>query len=51
VLGRLLGANVSLYVGMTRRALGYLQDVVDSFQVLGATQGEPGLDSTPPQSQ
>jgi hypothetical protein len=51
VLGRLLGANVSLYVGMTRLALGYLQEVVDSFQVLGATQGELGSDSTTPPSQ
>lgn len=51
MLGRLLGANVSLYVGMTRLAIGYLQDVVDSFQVLGGTQGEPELESTTPQSQ
>ncbi len=51
VLGRLLGANVSLYVGMTRLAVGYLQEVVDSLQVLGGSKGKLGLDSTTPQSQ
>jgi hypothetical protein len=51
VLGRLLGANVSLYVGMTRLAVGYLQEVVDSLQTLGGSQGERGSDSTPSQSQ
>ena len=51
VLGRLIGANVSLYVGMTRLAVGYLREVMDSFQVLGGPQGELGLGSTRSQSQ
>jgi hypothetical protein len=50
-LGRLLGANVTLYVGMTRLAVGYLQEVVDSLQVLGDSQRELGLASTTPQSE
>ena len=32
VLGRLLGANVTLYLGMSRLAVSYLQDLVDSLQ-------------------
>jgi hypothetical protein len=51
VLGRLIGANVSLYVGVTRLAIGYLQDVVDSFQGSGGSRAEPGSDSTTSQSQ
>jgi hypothetical protein len=47
VFGRLLGANVSLYVGMSRLAVSYLQEVVDTLQVLGGSQDELGLDSSP----
>ena len=51
VLGRLLGANVSLYVGMSRLALSYLQDVVDSLQALGGPPDAAERDSSPPLSQ
>ncbi len=50
VLGRLVGANVSFYVGMGRLAVGYLQEVVDSLQSLISLQDEPGSDPTPPSS-
>jgi len=51
VFGRLIGANISLYVGMTRLAIGYLQDVAHSFQVMGGSQGELESDPVTPQSQ
>ncbi len=51
VLGRLIGANVSLYVGMSRLAVGYLQEVVDSLQVLGGSEKATGLDVSPPPSE